>query len=86
MTRLESFIRLNGIRPLPLARESGYSRQHLLRLRMGQMEPTRPCIAALVTACQRLLGRAVRAADLFELGEAMDARSGPAIAGTQSVN
>ncbi len=68
-TRLESFIRSRGIKPAHLARESGYSRQHLLRIRMGRMEPTRRCIAAIASACRRLSGEGVRAAELFELDE-----------------
>ena len=66
-TRLEKYIRSRGIKPAHLARESGYSRQHLLRIRMGRMEPTRRCIAAIVAACRRLSHEPVRAADLFEL-------------------
>jgi predicted transcriptional regulator len=66
-TRLESYLRSRGIKPAHLARESGYSRQHLLRIRMGRMEPTRRCIAAIVAACRRLARDPVRAADLFDL-------------------
>jgi CheY-like chemotaxis protein len=66
-TRLESFLKSRGIKPAHLARESGYSRQHLLRIRMGRMEPTRRCIAAIAAACRRLSGEGVRAADLFDL-------------------
>lgn len=68
-TRLEAFLKGAGIKPAHLARESGYSRQHLLRLRLGRMEPTRRCIAALVTACRRITRRRVRATDLFDLGD-----------------
>ncbi len=68
-TRLESFIKSRGIKPAHLARESGYSRQHLLRIRMGRMEPTRRCIAAIAAACRRLSGESVRASELFELDE-----------------
>ena len=68
-TRLERYLRLKGIKPAHLARESGYSRQHLLRIRMGRMEPTRRCIAAIVAACRRLSREPVRADDLFELGD-----------------
>lgn len=68
-TRLEMFLKSRGIKPAHLARESGYSRQHLLRIRMGRMEPTRRCIAAIVAACRRLSHEPVRAADLFELEE-----------------
>ncbi len=66
-TRLETFLKSRGIKPAHLARESGYSRQHLLRIRTGRMEPTRRCIAAIVSACRRLSRENVRAADLFEL-------------------
>ncbi len=68
-TRLESFLKSRGVKPAHLARESGYSRQHLLRIRMGRMEPTRRCIAAIVAACRRLSREQVRANDLFELEE-----------------
>ena len=66
-TRLEAFLKSRGIKPAHLARESGYSRQHLLRIRLGRMEPTRRCIAAISAACRRLSGEAVRASDLFDL-------------------
>ena len=66
-TRLETFIKSRGIKPAYLARESGYSRQHLLRIRLGTMEPTRRCMAAIVAACRRLSGETVRATDLFNL-------------------
>lgn len=66
-TRLERFLKSRGIKPAHLARESGYSRQHLLRIRMGRMEPTRRCIAAIATACRKLSGEGVRAGELFDL-------------------
>ena len=66
-TRLEQFLKSRRIKPAHLARESGYSRQHLLRIRMGRMEPTRRCIHAIVAACRRLSNEQVRATDLFEL-------------------
>ncbi len=67
LTRLETFLQSRGVRPAHLARESGYSRQHLLRIRKGRMEPTRRCIAAIVAACRRLAHEPVKAADLFDL-------------------
>ena len=67
ITRLERFLKSRRIKPAHLARESGYSRQHLLRIRMGRMEPTRRCIAAISAACRRLSGEQVRASDLFDL-------------------
>jgi predicted transcriptional regulator len=67
MTKLEAFIQSREIRPAHLARESGYSRQHLLRIRMGRMEPTRRCIKAIVAACRSLSREPVKADDLFDL-------------------
>jgi hypothetical protein len=67
MTKLEAFIKAKGIKPARLAQESGYSRQHLLRIRMERMEPTRRCIKAIVAACRRLAREPVTAADLFDL-------------------
>jgi len=72
LTRLETFLKRHRIKPAHLARESGYSRQHLLRIRMGRMEPTRACIAAIVSACRRLSHEPVRAEELFELEEPGD--------------
>lgn len=66
-TQLERFLKSRGIKPSILARQSGYSRQFLLRLRMGRMEPAPPCIAALVCACRDLTGERVRPDDLFPL-------------------
>ncbi len=68
-THLEIYLKSRGIKPAHLARESGYSRQHLLRIRMGRMEPTRRCIAAIVSACRKLSGQKVKASDLFQLEE-----------------
>jgi len=68
-TRLEAYLQKKRIKPAHLARMSGYSRQHLLRIRKGRMEPTRRCIAAIVAAVRRLTGEPVRADDLFDLGD-----------------
>ena len=67
MTKLEAFLKAKGIKPAHLAVHSEYSRQHLLRVRMGKMEPTRKCIAAIVKACRRLAMEQVKASDLFDL-------------------
>src|SRR4051794_333245 len=40
-TRLGVFLSANRLKPSAVARECGYSRQHLLRLRYGMLEPTR---------------------------------------------
>lgn len=68
-TRLESYLKSREIKPLHLAKEAGISRQHLLRVRMGRMEPTRRCIAAIVAGVRRLTNEPVRVTDLFDFGE-----------------
>ncbi|MEK6371231.1 MAG: hypothetical protein AABO58_00910 [Acidobacteriota bacterium] len=67
-TKLERWIVSRGVRPVDLARESGYSRQHLVRVRAGRMEPTRRCMKAIIVACRRLARVRVKAGDLFDLG------------------
>lgn len=64
-TRLEAFLNARGIKPVHLVRESGYSRQHLLRLRTERMLPSLVCIARLVIAARRLTHDAVIPSDLF---------------------
>lgn len=68
-TKLETFLKTRGIKPADLAVESGYSRQHLLRVRLGKMEPTRRCIVAIVAACRRMAREDVQASDLFDMGD-----------------
>ena len=71
LTRFGQFLEDNGIRPLELADVTGVSRQHVLRLRYGQAEPTRPMMIWLTIACRRLIGgrRRVRITELFDLGD-----------------
>jgi len=68
-TRLEAFISSRGIKPAHLARESRYSRQHLVRIRMGRVHPLSSGVARIVAACRRLSGEDIGASDLFDLGE-----------------
>jgi hypothetical protein len=68
-TKLDRWMAANNVKPAHLAAESGYSRQHLLRIRRGDMEPTRRCIKAITAGCRRLSAKAVRASDLFDLGD-----------------
>jgi len=66
-SKLEIFLRNRGIRPAHLARESGYSRRHLLGVRLGRIAPTRRCIADIAAACRRLSREPIRASHLFDL-------------------
>ena len=67
-TKLEQYRVSRNIKPVELARSTGCSRQHLLRIRNGEMEPTRPMIRAITLACRCLTQEVVSAADLFDIG------------------
>jgi hypothetical protein len=64
-TLLESYLRSRGVRPVHLARECGYERVHLLRIRMGLIEPTPACAVGIVYAVRRLVRESVALADVF---------------------
>ena len=64
-TLLESYLRSRGVRPAHLARECGYERAHLLRIRMGRLEPTPACAVGIVYALRRLVGEPVVLTDVF---------------------
>ena len=66
-TKLERFLRSRGIKPAHLARESGYSRQFLLGLRMGHILPRKHCAFAISAACERFARERVRPLDLFDV-------------------
>jgi len=67
VTRLQRFITANKIKPSRLARISGVSRQHLLRLRRGVMDPRRVTMVLLARGCSHLLGRWVSLDELFDI-------------------
>ncbi len=68
-TRLETFMRSRGIRPVALETASKVTRTHLRRLRLGKAEPTRRVIAAVTRGCREVLqDPTVTALDLFDLG------------------
>jgi tetratricopeptide (TPR) repeat protein len=74
LTRLEIIRISRGVDPRDLDRETGYSRQHILRVRMGESEPTRSCMAAIISALRRLTLEALGPEDVFEL---LTEESGP---------
>jgi hypothetical protein len=63
-TLLESYLRSRGVRP-HLARECGSEHAHLLRIRMGLIEPTPACAVGIVYALRRLAREEVVLADVF---------------------
>jgi DNA-binding phage protein len=67
-TRLEAFISSRKIKPALLAKESGYSRQQLYRVRIGSSQPTAQRMARIVAACRRISHENVCAEDLFDMG------------------
>jgi len=66
-SRLEFFLAIHGVKPAHLAKEASISRQHLLRVRKGLMEPTRLKIAQIVSALRRLTFLDVQPSEVFEL-------------------
>jgi hypothetical protein len=64
-TLLEWYLRSRSVRPAHLARESGYERAHLLRIRMGRTEPTPACAVGIVYGLRRLIGEPVVFTDVF---------------------
>jgi tetratricopeptide (TPR) repeat protein len=67
LTRFEVFRVSRGIGIAELARESGYHRTHILRMRQGKIDPSREAIAAFVSAVRRIALEEIRAEALFEL-------------------
>ncbi len=65
-TLLESYLRSRGVRPAHLARECGYERAHLLRIRMGRVQPTPACAVRIVYALRRLVHEPVVLSDVFD--------------------
>jgi tetratricopeptide (TPR) repeat protein len=66
LTRLDLFIKQRRVRKLPLARAAGYTRQHLLRMRLGQQEPSRRFIIDMTRALSAATGEAINPGRLFE--------------------
>jgi transcriptional regulator with XRE-family HTH domain len=67
MSKLETFLKGNRIRPAHIARDSGVSLRYILNLRLGRAEPTRRIMVALATSARRILRRPVDPAEMFDL-------------------
>lgn len=70
MTRLDDFMQANGIKPRVMARVAYISRQHLLRVRNGEQDPTRHMMVRLMMAATLIMHRRVRMDELFDLTDA----------------
>src|SRR3954451_10463508 len=75
LTRLELFLRKKDLAPLILAEAAVYSRQHVLRVRLGKMMPTRRFVVDVTIACERLSHQTVTPSALFERGDELLASS-----------
>lgn len=71
LTRFELFLRREDIAPLAVAQAAVYSRQHLLRVRLGDGLPTRRLVIDVTAACKKLSRKAVTPGMLFERGDAL---------------
>jgi DNA-binding phage protein len=69
-TRLDTFMKANAIRPAQLARVAFVSRQHLMRVRTGEGDPTRHVMVRLMMACTLILHRSVKMDEIFDLTDA----------------
>jgi len=69
LTRLEVFLRRNDLAPLAVAEAAHYSRQHVLRVRTGEMSPARRFVIEMTAACKTLTRETVTAGTLFERGD-----------------
>lgn len=76
LTRLELFLRRANLRPVEFARAAGYTRQHFLRLRMGESDATRGGVLAVLGVARKMSGQRVTADVLFERGDAFLAGPG----------
>jgi predicted transcriptional regulator len=75
VTKLEMFLKRKGIKPLHLATKSGYTRQWLVKIRMGRVKATERCVNAIVAACAELSGEKVTASDLFDARDRRNAKA-----------
>ncbi|HSY52665.1 MAG TPA: hypothetical protein VLC46_27950 [Thermoanaerobaculia bacterium] len=65
-TKLSRFMRDNKLTALDIVREASVSRQHLLRIRKGDADPSIMVAMRIRDACGRLLFRMVSIDDLFD--------------------
>jgi hypothetical protein len=68
-TKLQRFMERFGITDTALSRESRVSIRQVNYVKLGEKEPTRRTIAALLAACRRLTKRSIAVTDLFDFNE-----------------
>jgi predicted transcriptional regulator len=65
-TKLARFLNENKLKALDIVREAHVSRQHLLRIRKGDADPSIMTAMRIRDACGRLLTRKVSIDELFD--------------------
>jgi DNA-binding XRE family transcriptional regulator len=65
-TKFARFLNENKLKALDIAREAHVSRQHLLRIRKGDTDPSIMTAMRIRDACGRLLFRRVSIDELFD--------------------
>jgi tetratricopeptide (TPR) repeat protein len=75
LTRLELFLRRERLKPLHVADRAKYSRQHFLRLRLGEEMPTERSVDAITEACAAESGKPVTREDLFERADLLGGKT-----------
>ena len=68
-TKLHQFMDRYAITDTELARESGVSIRFINYVKLGEKEPRRPYMAAILAACQTLTGKRVAITDLFDFSD-----------------
>ena len=68
LTRLELVIRKHQLRPLDIAHAVDFTRQYVLRVRLGLAEPSRRFILAVTPVINQMANGSVDVEDLFERG------------------
>lgn len=68
---MHTFMEKSGLTNEQLAFAAGISVRHVVYIRRGEREPTRPKMAAILNACRRLANRRrLSITDLFDFEEA----------------
>jgi len=86
VTRFELFLRSHGIAPSALSKKTVQSRQHVLRLRLGESLAPRRCILTIAAACEALTGEPVAPATLFESADVLLAGRGRRLSDTHAMD
>lgn len=68
-TRLAKFMAAHRITDEQLAVQAGVAPSTVEKVRTGRTDPRRPTILWLTGAATRILGRTVKARELFDLGD-----------------